>query len=158
MRALASHLAGKDIRMDRRLRGLVNQSVSEAQRGCCALQVGVIVAPRLWLNMIWSDYLYHQMCTFFLWKLTLKNSTVKRAYCGEILWWMTSWEIFHVTCKWAWNTLERSAVVCRVSLCSLKPFLVTVHDLGRGWGVTNNIRANPRPWMHQWTKKPWAIN
>jgi len=36
--------------MDRWSRGLVNQSISEAQRGHYELQVGLIVIPRMWLK------------------------------------------------------------------------------------------------------------
>ena len=76
---------------DRWSRGLINQSISKAQRGRCALQVGVIVTPRVWLKKDRTDYLYHQRCTFLFGKPTLKNSTVKRACWGAILGWVTSW-------------------------------------------------------------------
>jgi len=38
--------------VDRRSRGLVSRSVSEAQRGRCAFQVRVVVTPRGWLKKI----------------------------------------------------------------------------------------------------------
>jgi len=42
----------KILGVDRCSRGLVSWSVSEAQRERCALQVGVIVTPRVWLKRI----------------------------------------------------------------------------------------------------------
>ena len=38
--------------MDSKSRGLISRSVSEAQRERCALQVGVIVIPRVWFKRI----------------------------------------------------------------------------------------------------------
>jgi len=55
-RALVNQLVGKDTRMDHQSRGLVSQLVCEAQRGHCALEVGVvIVTPQVrikWIGMI----------------------------------------------------------------------------------------------------------
>jgi len=43
---------GKDIMLDRQSRGCVSRSVREVQRGHCALQVRVIVTPRVQLKRI----------------------------------------------------------------------------------------------------------
>jgi len=32
-------------------------------------------------------------------KLIFKNSTVKCAYCGEILRWVTAWEVYREACE-----------------------------------------------------------
>ena len=103
------------------------------------------VTLRVWLKRIWSDYLYHQRYTFLFEKLIHKNSINKCAYCGEILWQVTSWEVSQTTFEREWSTLERLVMICGVSRGSLKLFLITIYGLSRDRGVTDGIRANPRP-------------
>jgi len=40
---------------------------------------------------------------------------------------------------------EKLVVIYGAGQQSFKSFLVTVHDLGVGWGITDGIRANPKP-------------
>ena len=48
------------------------------------------------------------MYTFFFRKLTLKNSTVKRAYWRAILGWVTSWKISQTACERGRSMLKKA--------------------------------------------------
>jgi len=64
---------------------------------------------------------------------TLKNSTVKRAYWGAILGWVTSWEDFQAACERGRNTPKKLMVICGANRQSLKPLLVRLAtERGRG--------------------------
>ena len=129
--------------MNRQSTGCVSRPISEAQRGRCARQVGVNVIPRMWLKRDWSDYLYHQKCTFLFKKLTPNNFIVKRAYCEEILWRMTSWKVSQIACERGRSSLERLVVICMASWQSSKLFLVTVCGLARVERYINTIPYHP---------------
>jgi len=143
--------------VDRQSRGLVSRSVSEVQRGRCALQVRVIVIPRVWLKHDRSDYFYHQRCTFLFGKPTLENSTVKRASWRAILGCVTSWEIFQAAREGGRNTPERLVVICGARRRSLKPFLITVYCPGMGQGDIDGIRATRDRELRQWMESPLAV-
>ena len=65
-------------------------------------------------------------CIFFLGSPCTKNSTVKHAWWGVILEWVTSWEVFLGAHEWGQSALERLVLVCEASLQSLWV----------SWGVT----------------------
>ena len=94
---------------------------------CFLLQVGVIITLYVWLRKIWSDYLYHQRCTFLLMKPTLKKSTIKCAYwsnliMGDLL------RSFSSSLRARMKHARKAMVICGVSHQSFKPFLITVDD------------------------------
>jgi len=119
------------------------------------------VTPRVWLKKDWSDYLYHQRCTFLFEKPTRKNFIVKCAYWGAILGWVTSWEVSWIACeqgRWvtSWevsriaceqgrSTSERLVMICGASQRSLKLLLVRP-AAERGRSITDGIRADSRLW------------
>ena len=72
-----------------------------------------------------------------------KHSTIKRAWWGVILGWVTSYEVFLGAHKWGQSALERFVLICEASLQS--PWVVTSGPFDRG--VTMGIRATLRPWL-----------
>ena len=92
-------------------------------------------------NLAWKEIdrlLISTRCIYFSWSSFAKNSTVKRDWCGAILGWATSWEVFPGTHEWGQSALERLVLVCGASLQS--SWVVTGGPFGRG--VALDIRAN----------------
>ena len=61
-------------------------------------------------------------------KLTLKNSTVKRACWGAILGWVTSWKVSQAACERGRSTQKRFVVICGASHRSLTLFIGKTFD------------------------------
>ena len=80
----------KILGVDRRLRGLVSRLVSEAHWGRCALQVGVIVAPRMWPKRIEMTTCTIKGAPFFSGSPLLKNPRLS-VLVGE-----QSWDGWHL--------------------------------------------------------------
>ena len=82
---MESPSGAKILGVDRRSRGLVSRSDSEAQRGRCALQVGVIVTPRVCLKAIEVTTYITKGVPFFSGSLLLRTLQLS-VLTGEQSW------------------------------------------------------------------------
>ena len=97
-----------------------------------------LVSTRIWLE--WIEITTYITKVHLCFRETiLNNSVVTFVCCGEILGWLTSWELFYAMGELGRSTREKLIVVYGVSQQFLKLFQVTIHSLG-GFGSLHQNR------------------